>query len=453
MEPAGTAPSRAVEPTGRSFVEEDRGRRTALTPAPSRDAEPRDDVTAFEAVNRCVDRAARNLGLPPDLQISLKTPYREVMVELPLRCDDGELRTFRGFRVQHDKSRGPMKGGLRYHPHVDLDHARALASLMTWKTAVVDLPFGGAKGGIDCDPRVLDDSDVERLTRRFVRRMHPFIGANRDIPAPDVNTDARVMAWIVDEYANFEGQTPGVVTGKPVELGGSVGRVSATGDGIGILTHRLLEVLGRSVEGATVAIQGYGNVGSHAARDLVRRGAHVVAVSDVEGGVFSGDGLELDELGRAVAEEGTVTAAGNGVEAVSNEELLALEVDVLVPAALGGVLTSERAREVRAGVVVEGANGPTTPAGDQVLRERGVPVLPDILANAGGVTVSYFEWVQNAQHFRWDADRVRTELGTILDRSFHEVHRRVEAEDVSYREAAYMVALDRVARAAELRGL
>lgn len=417
------------------------------------DDAPPDQMSAFEAVNYQFDRAAATLDLPEDLQLSLKTPYREVMTEIPLRTRDGRLRSFKGFRVQHDNARGPMKGGIRYHPEVDLDHVRALASLMTWKTAVVGIPYGGAKGGIDCDPSEMEPPDVETLTRRFVQRMHLFIGPDIDIPAPDVNTNPQVMAWIVDEYAKFHGWSPGVVTGKPVEIGGSEGRMTATGDGVGILTERMLGHLGRSLEGATVAIQGFGNVGSFAAVDLARRGARVVAVSDVKGGIHHGDGLDVEAVRDAVQRDGSVVAYGGPHEEVTNADLLTAEVDVLVPAALGDVLTSENAGDVRAGLVVEGANGPTTPAADAILEERGIPVLPDILANAGGVTSSYFEWAQNSQRVAWTAERHQAELERILLAAFDAVAASAAEAGVSYRVAAYRVAVDRVARAARLRGL
>lgn len=432
---------------------ENRGRTTAIRPAPSGEPEPRDDLTPFEAVNFEFDRAARRLELSPDIQISLKTPYREVMAEIPLRCRDGSHRIFRGYRVQHDQARGPMKGGIRYHPHTDLDEVRSLASLMTWKTAVVNLPYGGAKGGVNCDPRELDKSDVEMITRRFVQRMHMFIGPDIDIPAPDVNTNPEIMAWIVDEYAKFHGWSPGVVTGKPLEVGGSEGRLAATGDGVGFLTARALGDMGLDVEGATVALQGFGNVGSFAALDLVHRGAKVVGASDALGGVFHGDGLDVAALRDAVREDGSVVAYGGPHESIDNATLLTLDVDVLVPAALGGVLTSENARDVRARLIVEGANGPTTPAADEVLEDRGVVVLPDILANAGGVTVSYFEWVQNSQRFRWRPERIREELERVLLAAYDHVTRTAEDAGVSYRLAAFMVGVSRVARAAELRGL
>jgi glutamate dehydrogenase (NAD(P)+) len=434
-------------------LELDHGRRTALEPAGPEDVEPGDDLTPFQAVNFDFDRAARRLELDDDLQVSLKTPFREVMIELPLRTEDGVLRTYRGFRVQHDSSRGPMKGGIRYHPDVDLDDVRALASLMTWKTALANLPFGGAKGGVDCDPGELTRRDLESLTRRMTERIHMFIGPDVDVPAPDVNTSPAVMAWILDEYAKFHGHTPGVVTGKPLELGGSEGRLSATGDGLGLLTERMLRAEGRDVEGASVAIQGFGNVGRFVALDLDRRGALVVAASDVHGAVFSGDGLDVARLHEAVSSDGSVVAYDGVHEAVTNEQLLALEVDVLLPAALGGVLTSANAHDVRAAFIVEGANGPTTPAAERILEDRGIPILPDILANAGGVTASYLEWVQNAQHFRWSAARVRKELDETLNEAFDDVRSARDEAGVGYRLAAFMLAVRRVARAAELRGL
>ncbi len=431
----------------------DESRETAVRPASPEDTPAEEELTPFEAVNFQLDRAARRLSLGEQTQIALKTPFREVMTELPLRCDDGSLRVFRGYRIQHDSARGPMKGGIRYHPEVEIDEVRALASLMTWKTAVVNLPFGGAKGGVDCDPSTLSRSDLQRLTRRYTERMHLFIGPNVDIPAPDVNTNPEVMAWIVDEYSKFHGFSPGVVTGKPVEIGGSEGRLSATGEGLAVVTARALEEEGRSVEGATVAIQGFGNVGSHAALALSARGARIVAVSDVKGGICQGDGLDVEGCVRAVDEAGSVVDYDGPHDEISNAELLAMEADVLVPAALGGVLTGENAGEVKAGLIVEGANGPTTPAAEQILEERGVRQLPDILANAGGVTVSYFEWVQNAQNTSWDRERVRGELEEVMLRAFDDVSEQAREAEVSPRLAAFMVAVRRVARAAELRGL
>ena len=317
-------------------------------------------LSPFEAVNVQFDRAAQRLGTPDYLQVALKTPFREVTVELPLYRPDGTILTFRGFRVQHSNARGPMKGGLRYHPSVDLDEARALASLMTWKTAVVDIPFGGAKGGIDCDPGKLALHEVEYLTRTFVERIHVLLGDNEDIPAPDVNTNPQVMAWIVDEYAKFRGYTPGIVTGKPLVLGGSEGRLAATGRGVALTTAAAADDMGLSLRGARVAVQGFGNVGSWTAHFLDALGARVVAVSDVHGGIHAGDGLDLARVRDAVAADGSVAGVG-GAEQITNEQLLTLDVDVLVPAALDGVLHAGNAADVRARLVVEGANAPPRP--------------------------------------------------------------------------------------------
>jgi len=429
---------------------------TADPASPSRAGAPPpnggdENLTPFQAVNLLFDRAADLLQVAEDIRIGLKTPLREVMVEIPLRCADGRITTFQGYRVQHDNSRGPMKGGIRYHPEVDLDEVRALAALMTWKTAVVDLPYGGAKGGITCDPAELSELDLERLTRRFISRIHQFIGDHEDIPAPDVNTNPQVMAWIVDEYAKFHGFTPGVVTGKPLELGGSKGRTSATGRGCLFAAERAAADMGMDLAGATAAVQGFGNVGSWAAHFLAEAGAKVVAASDVHGAVFDGDGLDVAAARRTVAAEGSVTACAG--EALTNEELLALDVDILVPAALGNVIHGGNAADVRARLIVEGANHPTTPAADRVLQERGVVVLPDIFANAGGVTVSYFEWVQNLQQFRWTEDRVDTELRGIMNEAYDALSAVREEYDTDLRTAAYALAIRRVSGAARLRGL
>ena len=436
--------------TGRA--EERTSLRTAETPAAPENEVPSGALTPFQAVNFQFDRAARALGLPEHLQVALKTPFREVMVEIPLVHDDGRITTYHGYRVQHNSARGPMKGGLRYHPEVDLDEARALASLMTWKSAVVDIPYGGAKGGIDLDPGDLTAAQLERVTRTFTERIHQLIGPNQDIPAPDVNTNPQVMAWIVDEYSKFHGFTPAVVTGKPLEVGGSPGRHSATGRGIAAITNHAAVSAGLELRGARVAIQGFGNVGSWSARFLRDLGMKVVAVSDVEGGVLLREGLDVDRLVSLVAEQGTVVGY-EGAEQITNDELIALEVDVLVPAALGGVLHERNARDVRTGLIIEGANAPTTPAADEILRERGVTVVPDILANAGGVTVSYFEWVQNLQQFRWTAERVDDELQRIMKDAYGNVTRMAAEHGVTLRTAAFMVAIQRVAAAVELRGV
>jgi glutamate dehydrogenase (NAD(P)+) len=408
-------------------------------------------LTPFQAVNLQFDAAADLLDLPEDLRVALKTAHREVMVEIPLRCSDGTLRTFSGYRVQHDGSRGPMKGGLRYHPEVNLDEVRALASLMTWKTAVVDIPFGGAKGGINCDPLKLSESDIERITRRFIGRIEKFIGPHEDIPAPDVNTNAQVMAWIVDEYSKYHGYSPAVVTGKPVQLGGSLGRDSATGRGVLFAASRAAADMEMDLKGARVAVQGFGNVGSWAAHFFAEAGSRVVAVSDVKGGITNPDGLDIARLRKEVRAGNSVVDHDAG-EVITNEELLALDVDVLVPAALGNVLHARNAGDVRARLVVEGANHPTTPDADSIFEERGVLVLPDIYANAGGVTVSYFEWVQNLQQFRWAADRVDEELKAIMDRAYDAVVGISRERGTSLRTAAFVLAIGRVAEASSLRG-
>jgi glutamate dehydrogenase (NAD(P)+) len=426
--------------------------KTAEAPAATDHIPPADDMTPFEAVNYQLDCAARRLALPHHLQVALKTPYREVMVEIPLVDEDGSIRTFHGYRVQHNNARGPMKGGLRYHPDVDLDEARALASLMTWKTAVVDIPYGGAKGGIDVDPKQLHPSEVERITRTLTERIHQFIGPNQDIPAPDVNTDGQVMAWILDEYSKFEGFTPAVVTGKPLEVGGSPGRISATGRGVAVIAQHAAKDHGIDLDGATVAVQGFGNVGSWSARSLADMGATVVAVSDVEGGIHDEAGLDIDSLIDVTGKGRSVVTHERG-DRITNDELLALDVDILVPAALGGVIHRWNARHVDAKLIVEGANAPTTPAADIVLQERGITVVPDILANAGGVTVSYFEWVQNLQQFRWSADKVDAELASIMTAAYRAVRETAAEQQTSLRTAAFMVAIRRVAKAMQLRGV
>lgn len=426
--------------------------RTAERAAPREEIAAPVHLTPFEAVNFQFDKAARVLDLPEYLQVALKTPYREVRVEIPLLEEDGRIRTYHGFRVQHNNARGPMKGGLRYHPDVDLDEARALASLMTWKTAVVDIPYGGAKGGIDLDPHTLRKDQLERVTRTFIERIHHLIGPNEDIPAPDVNTNPQVMAWIVDEYSKFNGYSPAVVTGKPLEVGGSPGRHSATGRGVATITGRAAADLGLELDGATIAVQGFGNVGSWSAHFLHEMGAKIVAVSDVKGGVFLGDGLDVERL-KTIVDAGGSVVEYEGAERIDNESLITSDVDVLVPAALGEVIHGGNAADVRARLVVEGANAPTTPVADEMLFDRGVTVVPDILANAGGVTVSYFEWVQNLQQFRWTAERVDTELTRIMGEAYDNVSRTAAERRITLRTAAFVVAIERVAAAVKLRGV
>lgn len=407
---------------------------------------------AIEDVNRYFTHAAQVLGVSDDLVMQLRTPRREVRVECNVRRDDGTIATFTGYRVQHDNARGPFKGGLRFHPHVDAAEVEALASLMTWKTAVVGVPFGGAKGGIAVDPAMLSKAELERLTRRFVAGIHDVIGDSVDIPAPDVNTNPQVMAWIMDEYAKFHGFHPGVVTGKPVELFGSVGRDEATGRGVVIATREYLASRGETLSGKTVVVQGFGNVGSHAARIFAEQGAKIVAIGDHHASYHDPAGIDVAGALAHVAQHRHLDEF-RGAPAIGRDDILLLPCDVLVPAALGNVITADNAKDVRAKLIVEGANGPTTPEADAILLQRGIVSLPDIFANAGGVTVSYFEWVQNVQQFYWDELRVRTELDAVMRRAFTELAAVARSKNVDLRTAAFVLALQRVARATELRGV
>jgi glutamate dehydrogenase (NAD(P)+) len=406
-----------------------------------------------EDVDYYFRKAARVIDLSARVERMLLTPFREVKVDVSITLDSGELGTFIGYRVQHDDSRGPMKGGLRYHPTVNMDEAQGLAALMTWKTAVVDLPYGGAKGGIAVDPALLTPREQERLTRRFVQQIHDIIGPQRDIPAPDVNTNAQVMAWIMDEYSRMHGFSPAVVTGKPVELFGSKGREEATGRGVVLALEEYLKDAGQgTVRGKTFAVQGFGNVGSWTCRFLHERGGRLVAVSDTRGGVYAPEGIDVAALLEHDRAARTVSGFAAG-EPISNEALLQLDVDVLVPAALGGVITEANAVDVRATIVLEAANAPTTPRADEILQTRGVTVLPDIWVNAGGVTVSYFEWAQNIQQFSWEEERITAELGRHMREAYATLARVVRERRVSFRTAAFIVAIERVARATALRGV
>jgi glutamate dehydrogenase (NAD(P)+) len=397
-------------------------------------------------------KAARIMDVGERIETLLATPLREVKVQVSIELDSGEIRTFLGYRIQHDNSRGPMKGGLRYHPQVDQNEVVSLASLMTWKTAVVNLPYGGAKGGVTCDPSQMSVKELERLTRKFVDQVQDLIGPTRDIPAPDVNTNPQVMAWIMDQYSKYHGHSPAVVTGKPLELYGSKGRDSATGRGLLYVCREILRDLGISLKGSRFAVQGFGNVGSHAARLLFEDGGTIVAVSDVHGGVKNPAGLDVPGLFDHVKRNGTVKGFGGGT-ACSNEEVLTTDCEVLVPAALGDVITPAIANEVRARVVLEGANSPTTAEADEILERRGIFVVPDILANAGGVTVSYFEWVQNMQHLTWDEDRIYAELEKIMKDAYDRVAQISRSRQVTLRTAAYILAIGRVGKATVLRGI
>ena len=391
-------------------------------------------------------KAADILELPDNVRTILLTPLRSLKVELAFEGEDGELRNYIGYRVQHSNARGPMKGGLRYHPDLDEDHATAMANLMTWKTAVVDIPFGGAKGGINCDPRTMSEKDLHELTRLFVEQMKDVIGPKVDIPAPDVNTNSRVMGWIMHEYSKFEGFSPGVVTGKPLELFGSEGRSAATGRGVMDVLREALTEKGKEFGDVTVAVQGFGNVGSNAARLISEQGAKVVAVADHTGGVSNPDGLDIPALVEWASGHEGVAGFGGG-EAFGRDEVIAWDANVLVPAALENAINEDNAADVKASIIVEGANGPTTPKADEMLNERGVLIIPDILANAGGVTVSYFEWVQNIQRFKWDESRVNEELDKIMHRAYRSVREVATEHDVDMRTAAFVLAIRRVGKA------
>jgi len=407
----------------------------------------------YAAALRMLDAAAEKISLNKNIWERLRHPRRCLIVTLPVMMDDGSLKIFEGYRVQHDYSRGPAKGGIRYHPDVTLEEVKALAAWMTWKCAVVSIPFGGAKGGVRCNPKEMSRAEIERLTRRYASEILIIIGPDRDIPAPDVYTDARVMAWIMDTYSVAHGHSvPGVVTGKPISLGGTLGRVEATGRGCVFTTVEAAKTLRMDLTKATVAVQGFGNVGYSAAQIFHELGAKIIAVSDSKGGIFNPRGLDPKKVFEAKEKGTSVCDYGEG-DRISNEDLLTVACDVLVPAALENVITLKNAAKVRARIIVEGANGPTVPEADEILQSNGVFVIPDILANAGGVTVSYFEWVQNIQEFFWSEEDVNRKLGEIMVRSFHEVFKMAREHKVTPRLAAYMLAVGRVAEAIQLLGL
>ncbi|MDA7950533.1 MAG: glutamate dehydrogenase [Pirellulaceae bacterium] len=409
-------------------------------------------MKAFEAVRHYFDTAANYLDLHDDIRGLLLTPKREVQVQIPAKLDDGRIVSFLGYRVQHNNSRGPMKGGLRFHPAVDLDDVRSLATLMTWKTAVVDIPYGGAKGGVAIDPRAHSRTEIESVTRSFIDQIHDVVGPVTDIPAPDMGTGAEEMAWIRNQWEKYHGFNPACITGKPVEHYGAVGREEATGRGVGILIVKMLGRLGRKANETRVAIQGFGNVGIHAAKYLHEADFKVVAVSNVGGGFYNADGLNIPEMLTYNFENGNTIEGYEKATKITNAELLELDVELLVPAAIGGVITKENAPRVTASLIVEAANGPVDPGADEILEKNGAIVLPDILANAGGVTVSYFEWVQNLQHYSWGLNRVRQELEQVLARAFEEVWQASREYEVPLRTAAYILAIKRVKRATELAG-
>jgi len=412
-----------------------------------------ESLNPFEIAQKQFDTAAEKIGLDDGMREVLRNPKRQLIVSIPTLMDDGSVKVFEGFRVQHNIARGPAKGGIRYHPKVTIDEVKALASWMTWKCATVNIPYGGGKGGVTCDPKRMSRAELERMTRRYASEIAIIIGPDRDIPAPDVYTDAQTMAWIMDTYSMTMGYSSlGVVTGKPLSMGGSAGRNEATARGTLFCIREACQVIRRPLRGATVAVQGYGNAGAIAARLLRDDGARVVAVSDSKGGAYSTRGLDLAAVDDHKARTGSLVGL-KGAERITNDELLEVKCDILVPAALENQITLKNANLIRARIVAEAANGPTTPGADRVLKDHNVFVIPDILCNAGGVTVSYFEWAQNLQGFFWDEAQVNKELERFMKRAFHEVHQVCRVHKCDMRTAAYVLAVGRVAEATRVRGL
>jgi glutamate dehydrogenase (NAD(P)+) len=427
--------------------------KTAVAHAATPARDTVEDLNPFRIAMRQFDAAAEKLGLDPGMREVLRRPRRALTLSLPIKMDDGSIRVFEGYRVQHNNSRGPCKGGIRYHPNVTFDEVQALASWMTWKCATVNIPFGGGKGGIVCDPKHLSKGELERLTRRYTYEISPIIGPAQDIPAPDVYTDAQTMAWIMDTYSMIHGTSaPGVVTGKPLFLGGSEGRHEATARGCVFTIRAACKLRGIQLSKATAAIQGFGNAGSIAAELLAAEGVKIVAVSDSHGGIFSPKGLDIPSVLRHKMRTGSV-AGYRKARAISSHAVLELDCDILVPAALENQITLENAPRVRARIIAEAANGPTTPGADAILYKNDIMVIPDILANAGGVTVSYFEWVQDLQELFWDEEQVNHRLEGVMTRAFEAVHEQAKKHRTNLRTGAYILAIDRVAKAAQMRGL
>jgi glutamate dehydrogenase (NAD(P)+) len=408
-------------------------------------------VSDFAIVNHYFHRACERLELPDQIRDVMQTSYREIMVQLPVRLTNGETRVYSGYRVQHNGARGPYKGGVRYHPEVDLEEVRALAMLMTWKTALVNIPYGGAKGGINCPGDQLDQSELQSISRSFMRKVEKVLGPNRDIMAPDLNTNAQTMAWMMDEYGRLHGHTPAIVTGKPIALDGSYGREAAVGRGLSYLLREAAPQLGLSPPECTCVIQGFGNVGYHTASILHQLGVKIVGVSNAEGAIRSDHGIEPGDLHRFI-EEGGKLPDFEKAEAISPEELYDVDCDVFVPAALGGMIHEGNADRMSCKILLEGANSPTTPIADEMLHEQGVFVIPDLLANAGGVVVSYFEWVQNMQHLRWEEREINDRLGTIMRHAYREINAVAKKRDLPLRIAAYELGIERVVEASRMRG-
>ena len=422
-------------------------KQTEEQPAPGRA-----EISNYEIVEHWFRAAAERLELTDDVAAVFRSSYREVQVQVPVRLGDGKMHVFSGYRVQHNGARGPYKGGIRFHPEVDLDEVRALAELMTWKTAIVNIPYGGAKGGVNVDPGKLEPSELEAVARCFMDKIDKLLGPQRDIPAPDVGTNAQVMAWLMDEYGKLHGHTPACVTGKPIALEGSYGREAATGRGVVQVLCEAAPEIDLDPADATFVMQGFGNVGAWAARLLQERGAKMVGAADADGAVASKNGIDAAALAEHVREGGRLADFDGEAEAIDPDDLVGLECDVFVPAALGGMIHGQNADRMRCRMVVEGANTPTTPKADEILTEKDILIVPDVLANAGGVVVSYFEWVQNLQHFRWSEDEVNEKLDRIMRRGFREVADRAHENGTSMRPAAYELGIERVVEAASTRG-
>ena len=412
-----------------------------------------DETKPYQVALLQLEIAAERLGLDEGMKLKLQNPKRVLIVTFPVKMDNEALKIFTGYRIQHSLTRGPGKGGIRYHPSVDLEEVKALAAWMTWKAAVVNIPYGGAKGGVQCNPKEMSKGELERLTRRYTWEIAPLIGPEKDIPAPDVYTNAETMAWIMDTYSTLQGYSvPGVVTGKPLAIGGSLGRNEATAQGAVYCIQEALKHLGMDLEKATVAVQGYGNAGSNAAKIIHRLGTKVIAVSDSKGGIHNADGLDPAKVLKHKEKTGSVVDYREA-DNITDEELLAMDCDILIPAALENQITKENAHKVRAKIIAEAANGPTTPSADDTLHEKGIFVIPDILCNAGGVTVSYFEWVQNIQSLFWTLEEVNNRLARIMRRSFWDVAAITKKEKVDMRTAAWMLGVGRVAEATRLLGI
>ncbi|MGZ5419949.1 MAG: Glu/Leu/Phe/Val family dehydrogenase [Solirubrobacterales bacterium] len=409
------------------------------------------EISNLDIVRHYFDAATERMGLEEDLRTVFWSPYREVTVQIPVKLSDGRTHVFSGYRIQHNGARGPYKGGVRFHPEVDIDEVRALASLMTWKTAVAGVPYGGAKGGVNCPAADLEPAELQRITRSFMDKIEKILGPTRDIPAPDVNTNAQTMAWMMDEYGKLHGHTPAICTGKPIELEGSYGREAATGRGCVFMFREAAPEIGLVPAETTFVVQGFGNVGSWAARIMQQLGCKMIGVSDVNGAIRSDEGIDADKLSDLLKGGGEITEF-EGAEEIPADDLFSIKCDVLITAALGGMIHEGNADTINCRMLIEGANSPTTPAADEILHDKGVYVIPDVMANAGGVVCSYFEWVQNLQHFRWTAREVNDKLGTVMRRAYREVSGRAKEEKISLRHGSYLVGIERVVSASRTRG-